>query len=225
VAAPAFQTSGTTLTGTATTAAPASPSGAVNLDIIWLSIYIESTNTVTATGFTAVTNAPISCTGTGAHSVWNFWKRSTGSEPGTYSVAYGGVNAYRECTAQRISGCVTTGDPTEINNGAQRSSNGTGTPNVSGTTGGADRLLAWSGSNFTGTGTWTAPASPGTWALRGIGGGLATATSPFVTAGATGNVSGNHTATGFETGFLIAFLPVVTAQAPPVLISPYNSFH
>lgn len=224
MAVPAFQTSGTVLTGTATTAAPASPSGAVNLDIIWMSIYIETTNTVTVTGFTAATNTPVSCTGTGAHSVWNFWKRSTGSEPGTYSVAYGGVNVYRECVAQRISGCVTTGDPTEINNGVQRSSNGTATPAVSGTTGGGDRLLCWTGSNFTGTGTWSAPTSPGTWTLRGVGGGLATATSPFTTAGATGSVIGSHTATGFETGFLIALLPVAP-QAPPVVFGPYNSFH
>lgn len=224
MAAPVLQSTGTVLTGTATSAAVAVPSGVAVNDIIWLTVYIENTNTVTATGFTAVTNTPISCTSTGAHSVWNFYKRATGADSGTYAVAYGGTSVYRECVAQRISGCILTGDPTEINNGAQRSSNGTATPAVSGTTTGPDRLLLWSGSNFTGTGTWTAPTSPGTWTLRGTGGGVSTATSPFTTAGATGSVIGNHTASGFETGFLIALLPPASGP-PPVLISQFNSFH
>lgn len=205
MAAPAFGSAGTYLSGTATTANIAVPSSVAAGDVILVHFYIESTNTVTPpAGFTELTNSPISTTGAGAHSFHIFWKRASGADSGTYAFTYGGSSVYREGCATRYTGCIATGDPTEINNGAQRSSNGTTTPAVSGTTLGADRLLVWGATDFS-SGTWTMPSG---FTRRDPG----TNESPVATlaqasAGSTGSLTGSCTASNFMTAFLTALIP------------------
>ena len=157
MAAPAFGTAGTYLGGSsATSAAIAVPASVASGDIILVYLYKENTAAITQpAGFTQVTNSPIATTGSvSQQSVW--WKRATGNDTGTYTFTWTGA-AWTEGVALRFTGCVTSGDPTEVNNFAQTSTSASASPSVSGTVLGSERLLVWSGTNFNGGGQISAP--------------------------------------------------------------------
>lgn len=219
MAAPAFGAAGTYLTGgSGTSAAIAVPSGVTADQVILAMLYIESTAAVTPpAGFTEAGASPISATGPGAHTLRVFWKRASGSDSGTYSFTWTG-SAYREGSAQRYTGCITSGNPLDTGagapNSAQRSSDATTTPAVSLTTQGADRLLVWAGTNFTG-GAWTPPTSFTERADAGAD--LSVATLAQAAAGATGSVIGTCASSGYEVAWLGALLPDTgsATTAPP----------
>lgn len=214
MAAPSFVSAGTFLVGaSAATAAVAVPAGAGTGHIVLVHLYREATTTVTAPGgFTQVTNSPIATTANiHQQSVW--WKRLTGGDAGTYSFSWTG-STYREAVATLYSGCVDTGDPTEINNFVQISDTAdTVSPPVSGTTTGADRMLVWCSTHFAGTSTVSAGTPTGYTARAGayvaLAGGATTAvaTNPQAAAGATGSVSGTWSTSNRQTASLVALIP------------------
>lgn len=210
MAAPAFGAAGTYLTGgSGTSAAIAVPTGVTPADIVLAMLYIESTAAVTPpAGFTECTGSPISATSLGAHTLRVFWKRASGSDSGTYSFTWTG-SAYREASAQRYTGCVASGDPFDTGSGApnsaQRSSDATATPAVTLTTQDVDRLLVFSGTNFTG-GAWTPPTSFTERADNSAD--LTVASLTKAAAGTTGSVTGTCASSGYSTAWMGALLPV-----------------
>lgn len=233
MAPPAFGAAGTYLTGASgTSAAIPVPSGVTADQIILAHLYIESTATVTPpAGFTEAGASPISATGPGAHTLRVFWKRATGADSGTYSFTWTG-SAYREGSAQRYTGCITSGSPFDTGagapNSAQRSSDATTTPAVSLTTQGVDRLLVWAGTNFTG-GTWTPPTQGGGYTERvDAGADLSVATVAQASAGSTGSVVGTCSTSGYEVAWLGALLPDTggaTATPPVPVVAPAMAVH
>lgn len=208
MAAPTPVSVGTYLAAaSATTAAVAVPAGAQANDVVLAHLWKVSAAAVTPpAGFTECTNSPISTVTNGVHSQHVFWKRLTGSDSGTYSFSWTGSTT-REGVACLYRGCVTTGDPTEINNAAQDSSSTAPTPAVSGTTGGADRLLTIGFTKFN-TGTLTPPTG---FTLNSTSTGterVVTATMVKASAGATGSLSGSWSTASRQTAFLIALVPV-----------------
>ncbi len=218
MAAPAFGAAGTYLSGgSGTTAAIAVPSGVTADQIILAHLYIESTATVTPpAGFTETGASPISATGPGAHTLRAFWKRATGADSGTYSFTWTG-SAYREGSAQRYTGCITSGNPLDTGagapNSAQRSSDANATPAVTLTTQGADRLIVWAGTNFSG-GAWTPPTQGGGYTERvDASADLSVATVTQAASGSTGSVTGSCATSGYEVAWLGALLPDSGAAA------------
>jgi hypothetical protein len=219
MALPVYQSVGTYLSGAgATSAALAVPSGVATDDILIAQVYKESSAAITKpSGFSECTNSPIT-SGAGASAHWQhlFWKRATAGDTGTYSFTWTG-STWREGQCIRINGAVASGDPTEINNAAGRNSNATTTPAVSGTTGGADRLLVWGATNFS-AGAWTAPAS---FTIRGDTSSAAVlATLGQAGSGSTGSLTGSSVSSDYETAFLIAILPVASAGAQRGILLP-----
>jgi hypothetical protein len=212
---------GTYLTGTSTTAPVAVPAGVVAGSIIIVPLYLQTSNAVTPpAGFTEATNSPVSVASPSLHFLRLFWKRATAADSGTYTFTYGGVSIYREGVAIRFTGAFATGDPTEINATAARTTTTSGvTPAVSGTTAGPDRRLIWVGTNFTG-GTWTAPSGLVT---AGSGSRMAVATAAQAAQGATPSLTGTCTGNGASTAMLLALDPAVftqTVQAGTVAVLP-----
>ena len=218
MAAPAFGTAGTYLTGASgTSAAVPVPASVAADDVILVYLYKENTAAITQpAGFTQVTNSPIATTGSvSQQSVW--WKRATGNDTGTYTFTWTGA-AWTEGVALRFTGCVTSGDPTEVNNFAQVSTATATSPAVSGTVAGSERLLVWGGTNFDGGGTVTAPTgftgrdgrtssgTPGTMA--------AAVKNTSNDAGATGSITASWNVSSVLTAALIALIPD-TGGAPP----------
>lgn len=209
MAAPAFGARGTYLSGsTTTTAAVPVPSGVASGHVILVHLYKESTASVTPpAGFTELAPAPTTTGNVISHHV--FWKRATGSDSGTYSFTWTG-SAYREAVAERYTGCIASGSPVDAYNGAGRSSSGTVTPAVTVTTTGPDRLLVWSGANWS-SGTWTPPSAGGTWTERYDSGDCLTiATREQTASGSSGSVTGECATSDNEAAFLVALLPVAS---------------
>lgn len=157
---PAFGAAGTYYTpgGTGTSAAPAVPAGTAANDVVIVTLYLETTAAVTpASGFAEIPTAP-AATGTQAHTFRQFWKRATGADSGSYTFSWTGA-AYRDAVAVRYTDCVLNGTPYELVAVANRDTTTVGTtPAVSLTTTYSNRLVVWSGSNFT-TGAWTPPTN------------------------------------------------------------------
>lgn len=210
MAAPAFGTAGTYLVaGDVTSAAVPVPASVASGDIILVGIYKESTVTIIPpAGFTQVTNSPVATTGSVSQlSVW--WKRASAADTGTYTFSWT-PSTYCEATSIRVTGGLSSGTPTEVNNFAQVSTATTASPAVSGTTADVDRLLVWFGTNFDGGGQVTAPsgftgrdgrtsgATPGT---------IAVATKTQSAAGATGSVTGTWNVSSVLNAGLVAILP------------------
>lgn len=208
-APPTFGAAGTYLAGaTRTSTNVPVPAGVVSGSVVIVDMYLESTAAVTPpTGFTEITTAPAT-TAPSTHR--QFWKRATTTDSGTYNFTH--ASAYTHAVAVRYAGVIATGTPYEASNTASRSSNATGTPAVSNTTLGAQRLLHWS-STSVGAGGWTPPSS---WTERvDATDEITVATLVKATAGASGSIAGVGPS-GFMTARLIALLPVPTAVAPTV---------
>lgn len=220
MALPTFDATGAYLKvgTTATSIAPAVPSGGAANKIALVFLYKENTAALTPpAGFTAVTNSPISTTNGSQLNI--LWKRLTGVDSGTYSFSWTG-SVYAEATAMHFSGCVTSGDPTEIDNAVTTGSTAVSiTPAVSGTTLDVDRLLVWATSNFSGTGAITVPTQGGTWTRRDTGSGgvcLGVATLGQAVPGATGSITGSWSQAQVVNAFLVALVPTAPPAAPYV---------
>lgn len=217
MAAPVVQGVGSYITeGNGASAAVPVPSGVAANDIIWVSMHKESTATVTPpSGFTLYGGAPVALATPG---FWNYlyWKRATGADSGTYSFTWTG-SVWRTAFAVRVSGCVTTGDPTDVATNATNSSASTTTQAVSLTTTGADRLLIWlcdlwDVSAYTSPTGYTRPTITGWPSSRLLDIGYATQ----AVAGATGSVSGTLGTARQNIARLVALIPAASTTAPTV---------
>jgi hypothetical protein len=222
MALPVFVAAGTYVRPTSTAVTPGVPAGAAANHIALVFIYKENVAAVTPpAGFTSVTNSPIATTSQ-VSQLHIFWKRLTGADSGSYSFSWTG-SCYAESQAINFSGCVTTGDPTEIDNAATSGSTLVSTtPAVSGTTLDIDRLLVWSASNFNGGAQVTVPASPIAFTRRDGGGTsscIGVGSAGKATAGATGSITGSYSISAVETAFLVA-LSSVAPSAPAALYVP-----
>jgi hypothetical protein len=210
VAAPAFGSAGTGLAyGARTNSSIPVPAGVAAGHIVLVHLYADdSSPTVTPpSGFTEITFSPTPLT-TGPTSQQHiYWKRATGADSGTYLFTHAAANT--QAVATRWTGCVTTGTPLEVLGSAQRTTAGTVTPAVSGTTAGADRLLVFTGTEYSSP-TWTPP----TGFTEAVD--FESVTVDYkaqATAGATGSVSATASGSNAQTATLIGLLPV--AGAPP----------
>lgn len=155
MAAPAFGTAGTHIASSSASASFAVPASVAADDIIIIPIFIDgSTVTISAmaSGFGHATGSPITNTSGAGHTLAVVWKRATGADTGTYDFTLSG-STYRAGKALRYTGAITSGDPFDATNTAQETGIGTNvTPAVSVTTTGADRLLVWAATNWSGGG-------------------------------------------------------------------------
>lgn len=214
MAAPAFDAVGTFLVGAgSTTGAAAVPAGTAAGKVALLHLYIENTDTITwPSGFTECASSPVVVTGAKAHNHHVAWKRLTGADSGTYAMSWT-TSAYREAVATLYSGCATTGTPLEVLGAALNAADSTTTPAVSGATGGPDRLLVWSGTNWN-EGAWTAPGSYTKRSGEPATAALACATLAQTTQGATGSVTGTCSVASASAGFLLGLFPDAPAGLP-----------
>lgn len=233
MAAPAFGSAGTQLQGTASTANIDVPDNVAADDIIVVTLYIDSTMTVTglASSFAHAPDSPIQLgagAGAGRHSMAVMWKRATGADStgSTYNFTLS-ASTYRNGQAIRYTGVNTSGDPWDVTAFALEEGVGTSTtPAVSDTTTGADRLLVWAATNWTG-GAWTPPSAGGTWTERRDSGDrvCTVADKAQAVAGATGSITGTAGANDRMTAWLGALKPVGSSGAtapPPQLVSQYS---
>lgn len=184
------------------------PEGVTTNDVVVVSLYLETTAAVTApTGF--VQKSTIACTGGEAHTLRVYWRRAPARESGVYTFTWTG-SVLADAVAQRVTGCITTGDPFEAVATAQRSSDATTTPNVSLTTLGEYRLLCWVGTAFNAN-AFTAPTG---FSFEGVS--LTHQCAAYVvqdSRGPTGNVSSTLSSTSNATAWLGALIP--KAAKPP----------
>ena len=134
----------------------------------------------------------------GRFSVW--WKRATGSEPGTYDFTRNGTYN-SQGFALAYNGCPTAGDPVDVfsqNTGTSLTATGTGV-----TTTQANDMLAWLGHNWDGSGALAPPAEGGGMTERFDSLGYA-ADQVIVAAGATGNRTQTQAAANPWSAFLVA---------------------
>ena len=220
MAVPAFDAAGAYLTGTsATTGAVAVPAGAAAGKVAIIHLYIENTDTITwPSGFAACTNSPVVVTGAKAHNHHIAWKRLSGADSGTYAVSWT-TSAWREAVATLYSGCAASGTPLEVLGFASNTTDTTTTAAVSGTTGGPDRLLVWSGTNWN-EGAWTAPSGYTKRSGEPATAALACATLAQPTQGTTGSVTGTCSVASASAGFLVGLFPDAPAGLPRVPVMP-----
>ena len=190
--APAFKSLGTPLAGSSSTAAAVPvPAVVQQFDIILVQFYVETNQTITPpTGFTECPNSPQQCTGTTAHEMRVFWKRATAADTGTYAFTVATGLGWRQAQAICYSGCVQSGSPFDITNGAAKSTTTDSTvPAISGTTTVPTRLV-WMSTTFgSGTVQWTTPSGWTQQAAVVAGNGLAIADLAKLTPGATGSIT------------------------------------
>ncbi len=205
MAAPVVASVGTAVTGTSASAAVPVPSGVAAGDLVVVSLFKQNTAAVTApSGWTALTpQSPATDT---AHYIW--WKIAAAADTGTYSFTWTG-SVVREAVAIRVTGAASTplDTGTGAPNSAGRASTATVTPAVSLTTQGADRLLIWSGANFSG-GAWTPPSG---YTENYDGAARVTvASAAQAAAGSTGSVTGTCATSEYETAWLLAVVPALS---------------
>lgn len=223
MAAPAYGTSGTLLTGTASTASFAVPASVASLDIIVVVFFLDGSNTVTAypSGFAEAENSPVTLpAGGGQHSLHVVWKRATGADSGTYDFTFAS-STYREGAAHRYTGAVTSGTPFDSPTGsASDTANATTTPPVSTTTLGADRLLLFAGTDWAG-GSWTPPTGYAERMDSGVG--LVTLDDlAQATAGSSGNISATSTGSNKRAAWIGGLIPAgaaATSGVQPLVVT------
>lgn len=128
-----------------TTLSVSTPAGVQENDILLVILYIETTATVTATGWTEITAAGGNNSGTPSFNQRAFWRRAVAGEAGSHSFTWDGSNVWRGYVCAAYSGCVLSGDPTEAANYAEDQ---TGSATITGTgitTLGADRKAIFGG--------------------------------------------------------------------------------
>lgn len=211
--APSMRAAGTYLAGASgTSAVVPAPTGVLNNDIVLVSLYLETTATVTLpSGFTELTTAP-AATGTQAFVDRLYWKRSAGSEPSTYTFSWTG-SAWRDAFSIAYKDCVTSGSPIDVQNNAARSTTGNTTPAVTVTTTGSDRQLVWIGASWIG-GPWNPPSGYTERVDNGSSGAMGLADLTQGIAGSSGSITGTTSSTAAsQTAWLIALKPLATVTS------------
>lgn len=203
MALPVFQ-AGTSLTNASSAGATFTvPAGVAIGDIILAHVYMESSAVVTPpAGFAEFAGSPVTTASTWTHV---YWKRAAAADTGTYAFTF--TATFREGACGRYSGVIGAGTP--IEGGIVGAiGNGFATPAVSFTTGGTDRLIVWSGSNFVG-GAWTPPS--GFIERSDNAAAFSTATLALPAAGSTGSVIGTCGGSNETAGILLALMPAVVS--------------
>jgi hypothetical protein len=221
MAAPAFGSAGTRLTGgTSSTANVAVPSGVASGDIIVAYLFGQDA-TRTCTGpdgsWSHAPNSPVTMATGGAHRLHVMWRRATGADSGTYTFTFS-TSDWREGVAVRYTGCLASGDPWDTSNTATLTSTGGvfTTPAVSLTTTGVDELLVFSATSWAGC-SYTPPTGfAERFDAQGAGGsdaGVTVADLAQSAAGGSGTVQATMSAIGTACAFLGALKPA-EAVAP-----------
>lgn len=214
MAAPAFGSAGTPVTYASSSGGvdiPV-PSGVAANDIIIAQLYKEGTMAVTPpSGFTELTGSPvIVASGGSIHRQHVFWKRATGGDTGNYSFTWTG-SSYRIGVAHRYTGCITSGSPLDGNpNTASRTTNATGTPAVSLTTSGTNRLIVWCA---TGYGPYSCTPPTNYTERVDFSEALTAATREQASAGSTGSITGTMSGSSGGTALLLALIPATTVDS------------
>lgn len=196
----------------------AAPAAVVANSVVVAVMYVDTSTdqNPTLAGWADTVNGTVLGSGGGSAGLYVLWHRASGAESGPYVFA---LNTTQYCEGQvhRFDGAITSGDPFEATDAGPSGGVGSNTtPVVDVTTLGADRLLLHAAINWFG-GTWTAPASPGTWTKRQqiSPDGLSTcATSAFATAGNTGNVTATATGSGQPCAWLGAMVAAADDLPP-----------
>lgn len=206
MAAPAFGTAGTYLTGgTRTTSSVPVPASVASGNTILALLYLEASASVTPPDGTWQELTPAPAT-TGTVTVLRaFIKRASGADAGTYAFTH--ASAFTEGVAIRCTGAGAAGLLFDVINSASRSSNATTTPAVTLATTGIDRLLIWAASSV-GAGAWTPPS---TYTERvDTGAEISVATVSQASAGSSGSVTGTGPS-GFMNAWLVAITEAILA--------------
>lgn len=196
MAEPSFVAAGTYLAGSAANAAVAVPAGTADGRFVAVTLFMDGAALSPAptppAGFQVAPGAPILiASGSGAHSLYVWWKRLTGADAGTYTFTWTG-SRYREAIATLWQDVVATGDPWDLpTDWATDLTSATVTPPVDVTSLGPDRRLIWAATNW-GGGTWTAP-SGFTKRAQGGAGVHTICDRSWPTASNTGNITGTCT--------------------------------
>lgn len=151
---PSFAAVGSTLTGSnSTTAAVPVPAGVLPDHVVFVFLYVETTQAVTpASGFAECPSSPVVVTGgNDSHDLHIFWKRATAADSGTYTFTIASGLGWRMGVAVRFIGCVRSGTPVEATTSAiDITGTATHSPAVSSTSLGVDREWLWVASNYGG---------------------------------------------------------------------------
>lgn len=233
--APAFAAAGTRLTGAASaTANIASPAGVVANDIILVALVVHANGagptpavTVVPTGFTEAPHSPALSTVTSfdTSDLHVYWKRADGSgEPGTYNFTLASAPAFRAGYAMRYTGCITTGNPIDVDVSAGNSTGTLSFPNSSLTTLGNGRLVVWYGGSWD---AWVCTQPSGfTIDAQGVtnntDAGLYLCSKLQPVAGSTGTLTASFPTTGSDAKdvWLGALLPAGGASSTPPVYQP-----
>lgn len=214
MAVPTFVSSSSLAWGSArTTSSVPVPAGVAAGDVVLVHVYTEDTTpTITPpTGFTELTFTPAPVTTGQIQQQRVFWKRLTAADTGTYAFTH--ASARTEATASAYRGALASGAPVGVLGSAVSNTQVNPAPAVSGTTGGADRMLVWAA-------TWYSAAAdaqqPTGFTEVYDGQDLETGYKAQPTAGATGSiVGGSATTTTNYTVTLVGVIPGVAANSPP----------
>lgn len=216
MAAPAFGSSGAFVEGSGGTLALPVPAGVAADDIIVCPIYVNGAESITVmpAGFTDAPGSPVALPpGAGQHRQHVVWKRATGADVGTYDFTLSS-SVFRVGQASRYTGAKPTGSPWDASSAVADATIGTVTPAVSIVTAGADEMVLWTGTDWSG-GSWTPPA--GFTERLDAGVGLITmAEKVQAVAGSTGSVQGTSTNADRRTAWLSALLPVPAPEGDEV---------
>jgi hypothetical protein len=219
VAAPTLVSVGDYLSeGSGSTAVIDAPEGVQADDIVLIFQYSEHEGaaidpTSTPSGFTLISEEH---TTTDISHTRVYWKRSTGSEPSSYTFTFANSN-WRTGFAIAIRGCTTEGSPIDVVDSNSISSSVSTTPAVSLTTTGPDRLVIFHGSAYH-TRDWTGPSGYTVIPTVGVSGAtiLRSAWQVMSSAGSTGNVTATaQDGTDVMTAHLIALKPQEEVQLDP----------
>lgn len=208
MAAPAFGSVGTYLQGSVSTASVAVPASVASGDLIVVVLFINGATSLTtpAAGFVDAPNSPVINVSGTPHRVHVLWKRASGADTGTYDFVLS-ASDFMSSGALRYTGVVTSGSPWDVTTSANSNdTSSTTTPAVSVTTTGANRMLVFAGSNWSGGG-WTPP----TGFNERIDSGFAVVTADDlvqVSAGSSGTVQATSVSNNRTVAWLGALLPV-----------------
>ena len=195
------------------------PPGVGPGDIVIVDLYKENDRDVTnSSGFQEI-GTPTATGGPGDEHHHQFWKRSTGVEPATYSFQYNtdgltGPQTWRTGVANRYSGADPTGNPVEAFSSNADAGPDTLSPSVSLTTSGPNRLLVWSATVSDYANLDTAPT--GFTERVDDGYHIAVATKLQEGAGLSGSVVGEFSISSPRTARLLALKPGSSGPAASV---------
>lgn len=231
MAAPAYASTGTLLSGADSTAAnfpvPSGvTSGAFVMVFMWLEDLVTATPPAGAGTWTEIGNvgggstppAAVSTNAGQSTTVRVFWKYATGSDAGTYNFTLSGSPGWRTGFSMRFTG-VAASSPIDAQSGSNGDFLQTTAPAVSLTTTDTDRLLVYFMANWNGGGTQTVPSGFVSRASGSADVGISISDKTQAAAGSTGTVQGSWASTGGLTAYLVALKPTggaaATSLVPP----------